>query len=236
MSKLDTLIEQTSFLIAKQNEAVQDCLALFNDLLVTVDKRIKQVDTKAPEAESLTEVRELLAEQAEQIKEGSKEDIDFLSEQLKTLQQIKTVNDPAKAQELLKMLLDEDVEIKDTAVFKKEVAEESAISRQNLVVMLNDIKDAIQEGNAQDVAVYLESILNETDDEDGDDEDGEDEDGSCEDECCGKQCGGAKKGKSACGGCDKDCCGKEGDMDIFESMSLYEEDAPAKAPAKNKKK
>jgi hypothetical protein len=214
---------------------VQDCLALFADLLATVDKRIKSVDAKAPEAESLTEVRELLAEQAEQIKEGSQEDIDFLAEQLKTLQQIKTVNDPAKAQELLKMLLDEDVEIKDTAAFKKEVAEESAISRQNLVVMLNDIKDAIQEGNAQDVAVYLESILN---DADGEDEDGDDEEGdACEDTCCGKQCGGAKKakGKGSCGGCDTGCCGK-GEMDIFESMSLYEEDAPVKAPAKNKKK
>jgi hypothetical protein len=234
MSKLDTLIEQTSFLIAKQNEAVQDCLTLFADLLATVDKRIKLVDAKAPEAESLTEVRELLAEQAEQIKEGSQEDIDFLAEQLKTLQQIKTVNDPAKAQELLKMLLDDDVEIKDTAVFKKEVTEESAISRQNLVVMLNDIKDAIQEGNAQDVAVYLESILN---DADGEDEDGDDDDDTCEDECCGKQCGGAKKakGKGSCGGCDTDCCGK-GEVDIFESMSLYEEDAPKKAPAKNKKK
>ncbi len=231
MSKLDTLIDQTSFLIEKQKDAVQDCLALFGDLLATVDKRVKQVDAKAPEAESLKEVRDLLAEQAEQIKQGSQEDIDFLTEQLKTLQQIKTVNDPAKAKELLQMLLDEDVEIKDTVAFKKEVAEESAISRQNLVVMLNDIKDAIQEGNAQDVAVYLESILN---DEEGDD-DGDDEEESCDDECCGKSCGGAKKGKKSCGGCDADCGGK-GELDIFESMSLYEEDAPSKPAGKNKKK
>jgi hypothetical protein len=233
MSRLDILIDQTSFLIEKQKEAVQDCLALFSDLLVTVDKRVKQVEAKAPEAESLKEVRDLLAEQAEQIKQGSQEDIEFLAEQLKTLQQIKAVNDPAKATELLQAMLDDDVEIKNTEAFKKEVNEESVISRQNLVVMLNDIKDAIQEGNAQDVAVYLESILN---GEDGDDECGDDDDDSCEDACCGKQCGGAAKGKgSSCGGCKSNCCSDD-EMDIFESMSLYEGEKPAKTANKSKKK
>lgn len=205
MVKLNTLIEQTSFLIDKQKDAMQDCIEMFNDLLSTVDAQMKKAPKNSELAENLTQVSDLIGEQLKLIKEDAQGDIDFLKEQLEALQSIKAVDDPKKAKALLEAIIDEDEEIKDTAVFKKEVTEESVASRQGLATMINDIKDAIKEGNAKEVVLYLESILS-ADNEGSEDEDDvkdlifgldeEDDEEEAEDSCC-KSCSGCK-GKKGC--------------------------------------
>jgi hypothetical protein len=209
MTKLETLIEQTSFLLEKQKEAQKECASIFAELVATATARKNELKGNKEEFETLEQVENLLAEQAERLNEEAQVDIDFLDEQYQALSKIKSLNNPTKEQELLGMLLDESEEIKDTEAFKKEVTEESTISKQNLLTMTNDIKDAIKEGSAQDVALYLESLLDEDggDIEGGDDEDAdldEDEDGCCEDDCddCSGCCGGDKDEESCCGSVD----------------------------------
>ena len=75
------------------------------------------------------------------------------------------------------------------------------------MALVSDIKLAIQEGSAQDVEAYLESLLKEegVDDEDLDDE--LDDADYFNDDDCG-DCSGEK---GCCGGEDKSCCKSESD-------------------------
>ncbi len=212
-NKLETLIEQTTFLIEKQKESQKDCALIFEGLLTAVKDKVTTSKSQPEAMATLEHVHSLIAEQAQRINEEAQVDIDFLTEQLQALNDIKKVQNPEKASELLAMLIDENEEIKETASFKEAVGSESQIAKQNLTTMVNDIKDAIREGSAQDVALYLESLLSEeeTEDEelDDDDDDEEDEEDGCDD----------------CHSCSsKGCCGG---VDIF-SQSINQENSKDK--------
>lgn len=235
MAKIDTLIDQTVFLLDKQRDVQRDCDTIFKDLLAVIQIKLAQASKQAPEeVEQLEKVIDLIAEQAEKISEEAQVDIDFLAEQLEALEKIKSVKDPIKARELLNMLIDENEEIKDADLFKKEVTEEVQISKQNLLTMVSDIKEAIKEGSAKDVALYLESIIME---ESGDDNESlDDDEEECADDCsCGLNEGGkclcSKKmsDNHGCGGC-KGCgngggcgtgCGGDA-VDVFANLAEYE--------------
>jgi hypothetical protein len=192
---LQELIEQTDFLLGKQKEAQKDCLEIFGDLLNVVEKKIEKVKGQREEVEELNKARTLVTQQIERVKEDTQSDIEFLGEQLRALNEIDKIQDKKKAQELVSQMLDDAEDIKETAAFKKEVEEESKISRQNLIALVNDIRDAVNEGSAKDVALYLESIL-------GEEELEGDEDG----ECCGGDC-------DDCGDEEDSCCGCHGHTD-----------------------
>lgn len=228
MIRIDDLIEQTTFLLEKQKDSQQDCLAIFQDLLAAAKEKLGQIRSENPEeAEHLEQVCVLISDQKENISEDSQVDIDFLTEQLQALQKIQAMEDSEKARLLLNMIVDENEEMKDTESFKKEINEEAAISKQNLLTVINDLKEAIKEGSAEDVATYLGSIMSgEGDDQDGDDfddEDGEhdDEDGCDDEEEEGGSCGGCK-GCGTGGGCGSGCGDKE--VDIFADLAQYEKE------------
>ena len=242
MSNLQTIIDQTAFLIERHSEARSECNALFADLLSVIDTRIVKAEKLNEDQESLNKIRSLIASQADELAESSKVDIEFLQEQLTGLEQIAKINNPAQREELLGALLDGE-EIKDTVAFKAEILEEIAAAKLSLSAMLGDIKDAVTEGSAEEVAMYLEAILGDETDEDDLEDDEEDEDGCCDDDAdggccdddeedscgtegkctCGKQdgtgggCGGGCKG---CGSSEKGC-GTSG-LDIFSSLKDYE--------------
>jgi len=200
--KVETLIEQTEFLLDKQKEAQKECIDIFNDLLKVVEKKRKQV-TDEEEVAALDQVSGLISNQVEAISEETQVDIDFLGEQLEALKNIQKIKDPAKMKEMLALLIDEEEDIKETNAFKKDVNEEAMLSKQNLLTLVNDLKDAVTEGSAKDVALYLESILeSEEGEEESDEEDGEcwddDEDDndkrSCKSSCSDcRGCPGARK-------------------------------------------
>lgn len=202
MIKVETLIEQTEFLLDKQKEAQKECIDIFNDLLKVVEKKRKQV-TDEEEVAALDQVSGLISNQVEAISEETQVDIDFLGEQLEALKNIQKIKDPAKMKEMLALLIDEEEDIKETNAFKKDVNEEAMLSKQNLLTLVNDLKDAVTEGSAKDVALYLESILeSEEGEEESDEEDGEcwddDEDDndkrSCKSSCSDcRGCPGARK-------------------------------------------
>lgn len=225
MIRIDDLIEQTSFLLEKQKVSQIDCLAIFQDLLETAQARLEQTKKDNPEeAEHLEQVCVLIADQKDNISTESQVDIDFLQEQMDALAKIQAVKDPAQAQELLSMMVDENEEIRDTASFKQEVNEEAAASKENLLTVIKDLKDAIKEGSAHDVAVYLESIMSgEESEDDSEDEDCDDDEDGCGDEDGeeGGSCGGCK-GCGTGGGCGSGCGDKE--VDIFADLQQYEKE------------
>jgi hypothetical protein len=228
VSKLETLIEQTTFLIEKQEEAKKDCARIFSDFIATVDKKAQSCKN-AEEISSFKKIHALTAEQAKRCDDETQEDIDFLSEQLKMLQQARTITDKEKAKEIIDMIVDEDEEILDTEEFKRTILEEGALSKQNLITMVNDITDALNEGSTKEVELLLENILLDQEESgEGDDEDSC-ECGGCdeqddEDSCC------SQSGKG------HGCCGKQAKgADIFAEFSDYAETIDGKNKKTNKK-
>ncbi|MFA6262839.1 MAG: hypothetical protein WCW33_04455 [Candidatus Babeliales bacterium] len=207
MVSLETLIEQTDFLLGKQKEAQKDCLEIFGGLLEAVQKKLVKVKGQPEEVEALKKVHTLVSEQIERVQEDTQSDIEFLTEQLSALREIGNIKDKKKIQELVSQMVDDSADIKETAAFKKEVEDESKVSRQNLVTLVNDIREAVSEDSAKDVALYLESILGEEETEE-DEEDGE---------CCGGDCHDDEE--SSCKGCSRGCCGSNDEgADIFAAL------------------
>jgi hypothetical protein len=203
---LETLIEQTDFLLGKQKEAQKDCLEIFGGLLDAVQKKLVLVKGQAEEVAALKKVHKLVSEQIERVQEDTQSDIEFLTEQLSALREIGNIKDKKKIQELVSQMIDDSADIKETAAFKKEVEDESKVSRQNLVTLVNDIREAVSEDSAKDVALYLESILGEEETEE-DEEDGE---------CCGGDC---HDEEASCKGCSRGCCGSNDEgADIFAAL------------------
>lgn len=210
-NKLVTVIEQTSFLLGKQKESLHDCLSIFKDLLNVVEVKLnKTTDTK--ERETLEKVYDAVSGQAQKMSDFIQDDINFLAEQLAAFNNIKNMNDPKQSQELLDLMLGDTGELGETAEFKKTVTEEAEMSKQNLTAVVEDLKATILEGNAEEVGMFLDSLLedeeNEEDDEEEDDED--EEDGCCDDDeggCCDDEdeeelapciCGKGENGKCTC--------------------------------------
>lgn len=229
MSKLETLIEQTSFLLEKQEVAKKECKDIFSDFIAMVEKRT-QGCKNAEDARSLEKIHDLIIEQSKRFDEETQEDIDFLSEQLKMLGQVQKISDKEKAKEIMAMVVDEDEELLDTDEFKRNVIEEGELSKQNLLTMIEDIKEALDEGSVKEVELLLESFaldqgdLDEEECEDGDcscGECGDEEDDDCS--CCSR----SKNGSS--------CCkqGSEEEVDIFAEFNKYADGADNKGK-KNK--
>lgn len=240
VSRLQTVIEQTSFLLESQKEALAECGSMFEGLLQSVKARVAEFPIGSADAEALERIAVLIEAQSARISEDATIDIEFLTEQLDALTKVAALNNPAQAQALLAMIIDEDTEVTDTETFKEEVAAEGESSKQSLLAMINDIKDAINEGSAEEVAEYLESILaieEEGDlDEDAaccDDEECTDEDCGAEEEgacCSGGGCGSDEEGEEAgcgsgCGGCGsngKGCGSSNEGTDLFGNLKDYE--------------
>lgn len=213
MSKrLQTLIEQTQFLLARQEEAKNACTGAFTNLLTLIDKKVK--GAPADQAERLQRVHELLSGQAEQLMQDTQGDIEFLREQLQALAEISRMADQTKAKELLATLIDPSEEIMPTPEFKQAVMEELAASQEGFNAVLEDITSALEEGDLRNVEVMLEQMaaMAAEDAENDEDEDDEDEDGCCGSSSCAP---------GGCGSCETGCSSSQG-TDIFGSFSAYD--------------
>ena len=216
MSKrLQTLIEQTEFVLARQEEAKVACSTAFTALLQRIDGQLKS--SNGAQAKRLKQVYDMLAGQAEQLVTDTQGDIDFLNEQLNALRSITKVQDAKKAKEMLDLLLDSDEELMPTAEFKESVMEELVASQEGFNAVMEDIAAALEEGDLANVEAMLEQLALAAAEDEADDE--EDEDGCSDDEDgCGSGCS-----SGGCGDC-KTGCGSSNDkgVDIFGSISAYD--------------
>ncbi len=217
MSKLEKVIEQTTFLLEKQRQAHQECQTVFEDLLAYVAKKIEAAHDEE-EVETLENIHDILAGQAEQLTEDASGDISFLTEHLVALKKIRDIKDAEKATLLLNSLIDEQEEILETTDFKDEITRESEVAKDQLLAMVADLKDALEEGNSKEVELYLESLFQGEDEDGFEDEDEDAEHDEDEEGGCGSCSGGCETG----GGCGSGkCCSsddEEGD-DIFSFLN-----------------
>lgn len=212
MSQLDILIEQTEFLLEQHKIAKDDCTKIFSDLLAVVENRMERTSQQEAEHEVLTRVHDLLSGQAQHATSDTQEEIEFLNAQLQAFKELKASDDSAMRDETVKTMLEGVDALEDTATFKKGIMEETVLARQNLLAIANDMKDALEEGSAEEVESYLKAILDGEDDEDGDCDDCQDCDEDDCQGCCGDDkvdqdtCCSKKNDESSCCSSKKGCC------------------------------
>jgi hypothetical protein len=216
LKRLEALIEQTDFLLEKQNEALAESERIFGEMASDVEEMLKNKSIQGQELTSLNNILTMIKDHLENVNEQMQEDIDFLTEQLAALKHITAIPDQAKAKELLNLMIDEDEEILETEEFKENVTQESATSKQNLISIIDDLKAALKENKFREIELFLEALSQEEDEETEETE----EESDCE--CCESKCNSKKKSccsgvdifKCACGDdkctcgddCDDDCC------------------------------
>jgi hypothetical protein len=211
-SRLETLIEQTDFLIEKQKEAQTDIENIFNELLEVVEKKLENSSLSIENKKSLEAIKKMALDRTEFVSKMMQDDIDFLNEQLLALQHITTIDNPTKAKELLNMMIDDNEEILETEEFKKNLIQDSIASKQNLTAVIDDLVSALREDKFKDVELFLEALFNEENiEEEGE---GDAYDNSCDSSC--KDCSAKNTSDEACPGIDifKGCCQDSCDDDL----------------------
>lgn len=256
-NRLKALLEQTSFLLTKQTEAQKECSELFRSLLKSISQKIDEAKNDSETKKILEEIHDLISGQAQRLFDEAQDDISFLEEQTSMLQDIQKEPSKEKRQEFLASVIEEDEELPDTEAFKKEVSQELELSRQSLVSVISDIKHSLDEGDAKQVKLLLESSISELeenaeeDDEfyfdDEDEEDDEDNDHEHEDEedekhhyssektssCCKEDTQENDEEDACCGsGCgSEDGCGScevsKDGIDIFSYLNSYDRELQA---------
>jgi hypothetical protein len=178
---LDPIIEQTNILMQIQSSAKEKCFKMFSETLNTIEVQIKK-NEGTDDGKSLERIHDSLSGRAQSFSDQIQEDIDFLSEQLGSLQEIKKIKDIDKAKKILETIVEADEEVIATEEFKKNIEADSQELIKTVSMILEDINSAINEKNFDDVEALLESI----EDEDGDEEEiGEEGE---ETEVCDKEC------------------------------------------------
>ena len=159
---LEKLIDQTSFLLEKQEEARRVCVEKFNEFISFINDNLKLAKENNDQDSSvkLQEILSIIQSQLETFEGEILSDISFLKAQSEVLQAIKSEKDAAKAEELLSMITEGET-ILDTAKFKEEVAEEAKRSQQGFIDILEDFKAVLQEGNVDDLLIHLQCLQKE---------------------------------------------------------------------------
>lgn len=194
---IDSLIEQTEFLFKTQKEAKTSVDSLYTEFLNAVDQKLKASKTgKQADIDQLENIYNLVSERTTSMSEEMQEDIDFLADQLSYLKNLKTMEDKGLAAELLEEATRDLDEMEETSVFKKQITQDYAESKKELVMVIKDLKDALGEGNLDEIEAAFETVLMENEEDEEDD----DECGGChkddaKDSCCGSSCHAKKHGR-----------------------------------------
>jgi len=191
--RLDQISEQTAYLLEKQREFLEASESSFDSLLAAVDDKLKTKDREeSGDLEDLKSIYDILVAQKQKTSTDVQDDIKFLEEQLAAINQIRSLQDPQKAKELLNMIIDEKEELLETEEFKKQVDQDILKSQKELEVMVDDLKHSLEEENPHELKMLLEAIAAED----------EEDDSSC---------------ATSCSGCSSQAsCG--GGMDIFSAF------------------
>lgn len=158
--RLNSLIEQTSFLLERQKELFEKTSKVFSEMLEVAEKKLKSLDqnTRKQDVEDLRSIQKFVSDHKQKSAQGIQEDVEFLTEQLTALAQIKSVEDEAKKTELLDMIIPKEEKIPDTAAFKKMITDDLASNFRDLDLMFDDMKSAIEEDEIHEIKLLLEAI------------------------------------------------------------------------------
>lgn len=196
MKSIATLLEQTDFLLQKHLESAALCRAELDSLLaLTAEKRDETSDVE--DRETLSAVYDSLSSQAAIIGETIEEDIKYLEEQVAAMREVAAMPEGERKQELVKMLLVEDGDLRPMDEFKKEIEADAEESRRSFIDMVTDIKQALNEGLLEELEAMLEAM----DEDDREAQDCDEDEGCCDDEdgdCCPSDDVSKDANKSTC--------------------------------------
>lgn len=155
MSKIALLTEQTIFLVEQEKSAFAEINKKMNDfLLLLQDKASKYQDEESKK--TLLAIEKNIKEQQAEMAGGMKEDILFLEKQLATMQEISTVEDSVRREELTKMILSEVGELLSMDTFKKQIEEQSEEAQKEFISMIDDMESSINEGKEEELLMLME--------------------------------------------------------------------------------
>jgi hypothetical protein len=193
--RLNSLMEQTTFLLEKQKELFDKTSKVFGGMFEVAEKKLKSIDQNArkQDAEDLKAIQKFVSDHKQKSAHGIQEDIEFLNEQIAALAQIKSIEDGSKREELLDMVIPKEEKIPDTAAFKKMITDDLASNFRDLDLMFDDMKSAIEEDDIHEIKLLLEAIKDQ-------EENQEHEEHGC----------------SSCSGCKQSC---DQAIDVFGDFS-----------------
>lgn len=193
-NRVETILDQTSFLVDKQNKLFQTVKDVYTNILNILEAKKKETSDQDILAD-LNVIKEKVSTHYKNIHEQMEHDIEFLEEQLKAITQIKEMEDKDKAAELLNMLISKDEELLDTEKFKKQMNEDAQLSINELKTMKEDILNSLEENKIKELKLLLEAV--------------NDHEADLDDKCSNDAC-------SSCSECSANPQSQGQNLDIFE--------------------
>jgi hypothetical protein len=152
----EEMVEQTKFLAEQQAISKEYCGEQFVQLIDFINKKIvKKGDD--PEVKRYQEIANMIDLHYQSFLNEVEEDINFLKKQLVAAEAVESCPDSEKKKELLKLFLDGE-DLLDTEQFKQEILQEAQEAKKTFKVVIDDLKLAIDEGNLDEVLVYLQEM------------------------------------------------------------------------------
>ena len=150
--------DQVSFLLKKHNEGLEFCKPVFSELLSFIDQQAQGVSEFSSEYKSLIEIYNIISDQFENFKKEVIEDIGFLEKQLELMKEIEKVEDEKKIEQLFDAALDGETELIESETFMRKIEEDTEESKRNIMVLVEDVKNAVNEGNYDDLIMTLKAM------------------------------------------------------------------------------
>ncbi|HBS48332.1 TPA: hypothetical protein DEO28_00575 [Candidatus Dependentiae bacterium] len=180
---IENLREQTSFLLEKQEDLYSFCKERFEELLSIVKAKVVESETDKNQVEKLNSISKVLGEHSQKVLGEIESDVSFLKEQLEVIEEVESGNDLAKKEELISAMM-ENEELLEMEEFREDVLQEVEDSKKGFDTVVEDLISALEEGNLDEVLVYLQEMEDHEEKESG---------------CCGGEC---HSGCEDCSSCD----------------------------------
>jgi len=192
LSLLPSLQEQAAFFKQQSLDLVAFCEKEYTAFLAAVDLQNAKTDDAAVK-ESLEEIYEFAASRLEALQDMMRDEVMAVEEWQKSLSQVERTRDTALWADVAEEML-ENADFKtDANEFKAWATGEMASLKRGVDEVLADWRAAVEEGNATDLAQFIEALESMEDEEAEGECCEDDEDGDCcanddsDDECCGRQ-------------------------------------------------
>ncbi|MEI7580323.1 MAG: hypothetical protein WCJ17_00845 [bacterium] len=192
LSLLPSLQEQAAFFKQQSLDLVAFCEKEYTAFLAVVDLQNAKTDDAAIK-ESLEEIYEFAASRLEALQDMMRDEVMAVEEWQKSLSQVEKTRDTALWADVAEEML-ENADFKtDANEFKAWATGEMASLKRGVDEVLADWRAAVEEGNATDLAQFIEALESMEDEEAEGECCEDDEDGDCcanddtDDDCCGRQ-------------------------------------------------
>ena len=232
MSKLSTIIEQTSFLIEYQEQTRESSAHTFKEALGFIEQKINEYKKDGSESEdckSLENIADMLSSRAQEMQTITDQDLEFLKAQLDAFSEVEKLDNAEQQEEIIAAMFEDDEDLLETDAFKKEVVQEAEEGKKYLAAMVDDIRNSVDEGDIKGVELLLEAAIEESRKlEKAQEEEAEKNAGGC--------CSDGGCPPEGCGSCSLAAGGEEGeDFDLMSIIDQYSKDLEADLAKKDTK-